>query len=288
MRQEGFLKPSGEVHPVADLFPMMSDEELADLAADIKANGLLYPIVLDADGTLIDGRNRLRACQMVKVEPTFEPLNGRDPVALILSANVERRQLSKGQAAMAVAQARVLDSSTSQAGAARAANVNRGRLFQAEDVVRYTPELAREVMAGTLGLDAAYETAKRVKADAMTREEAAKQRERELANLRREAPELADLVVEGTLTLEGAKAELAQRREEQRLARLTATKNLHTALMFIDPWNQNVGARAENTASLLEPSMLGADADFSPERLRRCAEALDALAVVLEGVNLVA
>jgi hypothetical protein len=30
-------------HPVADLFPRMTDEELADLAADIKANGLIHP-----------------------------------------------------------------------------------------------------------------------------------------------------------------------------------------------------------------------------------------------------
>jgi hypothetical protein len=37
------------------------------------------------------------------VEPRFEPLNGRDPVAYIVSANLARRNLTKGQQAMALA-----------------------------------------------------------------------------------------------------------------------------------------------------------------------------------------
>jgi ParB-like chromosome segregation protein Spo0J len=60
------------VHQSADLFPIMTDEELADLAADIKANGLLHPIVVDKDGVLIDGRNRARPCEIAEVElPSF-------------------------------------------------------------------------------------------------------------------------------------------------------------------------------------------------------------------------
>ncbi len=48
------------VHPVAALFPMLSDDELDELAADIKANGLRFPIVHDKEGkTLIDGHNRV-------------------------------------------------------------------------------------------------------------------------------------------------------------------------------------------------------------------------------------
>jgi hypothetical protein len=34
-------------HPVAELFPMLGEEELAELAASIKEQGLLTPIVLD-------------------------------------------------------------------------------------------------------------------------------------------------------------------------------------------------------------------------------------------------
>jgi ParB-like chromosome segregation protein Spo0J len=44
------VEPNGQVHPAAALFPLMSADELADLAEDIKSNGLLQPIVLDADG----------------------------------------------------------------------------------------------------------------------------------------------------------------------------------------------------------------------------------------------
>ena len=45
-----------KVHPAADLFPMMSEDELRELGEDIRANGLLSPIVIDADDdTLVDG-----------------------------------------------------------------------------------------------------------------------------------------------------------------------------------------------------------------------------------------
>jgi ParB-like chromosome segregation protein Spo0J len=52
------------VHPVAALFPMLADDELDELVADIKARGLLQPIVLDAEGRVLDGRNRLAACEI--------------------------------------------------------------------------------------------------------------------------------------------------------------------------------------------------------------------------------
>jgi disulfide oxidoreductase YuzD len=44
-------------HKFADLFPMMQADELDQLVADIKQNGLLEPIVTYED-KILDGRNR--------------------------------------------------------------------------------------------------------------------------------------------------------------------------------------------------------------------------------------
>src|SRR5262245_2446413 len=92
-----------KIHPKADLFPMLSDEELKELAADIKAVGLQQPIVKDKNGMLVDGRNRLRACEIAKVKPEFKTLNGVDAEAFIVSQNLARRHLNPGQRAMVVA-----------------------------------------------------------------------------------------------------------------------------------------------------------------------------------------
>ncbi len=84
------------VHPVADLFPMLAEDELAELAADIKQRGLLQPIVLDVEGRVLDGRNRLAACESAGIEPTFETYEGDDPDGYAFAVNVNRRHLRAG------------------------------------------------------------------------------------------------------------------------------------------------------------------------------------------------
>src|SRR4029450_11207561 len=92
------------VHPAAAVFPMLPDDELAELAEDIKANGLHHPIVRNTQGQIVDGRNRYVACRRAGVAPTFTTLaDDVDALAYILSENIRRRHMSRGQQAMAIA-----------------------------------------------------------------------------------------------------------------------------------------------------------------------------------------
>jgi hypothetical protein len=92
-------------HDALNLLPMMSDDELDELAADIRANGLMRPIALNAEGTLLDGRCRLEACRRARVQPTFQTISVDDETAYILSTNVHRQHLTRGQRAMLIAEA---------------------------------------------------------------------------------------------------------------------------------------------------------------------------------------
>ena len=155
------------VHPIADLFPMMTDEELADLAADIKANGLIHPIVLDKAGRIIDGRNRARACEIAGIEPTTVLFEGDDPRAYIIASNISRRHLTKGQQAMAVAMVYPVPE---QGGRGKKKTMDetstlfsQKRLQLARTVLAHSPDLAQAVLAGSKSLDGAYDEARNAK-----------------------------------------------------------------------------------------------------------------------------
>lgn len=88
------------LHPACKLFPQLPKEELRQLAADIKANGLQNSIVLH-EGQILDGRNRWLACKIAKVKPTFIEWKGQgSPVAWVISENLVRRHLTSSQRAV--------------------------------------------------------------------------------------------------------------------------------------------------------------------------------------------
>jgi hypothetical protein len=87
----------------------MPDPDLDALGKDIKENGLRSPITVDRSGTLLDGRNRLEAMERAGLESPGSPRRvDDDPLAYIVSANLRRRHLTKGQIAdLIVALARI-------------------------------------------------------------------------------------------------------------------------------------------------------------------------------------
>jgi len=196
------------VHPVADLFPMLPDEELRDLAHDIAERGLLQPIVLDDQGRILDGRNRYAACELASVQPQFTTYDGDDPDGYALAVNITRRHMSASQRAIVVARA-VRLAGISQRDGAQRFKLNQARIGQANTVLDYAPDLADQVFAG-LPLHEAYRTARE-------RKQAAESTEAAMGRLRAEAADLADQVTEEGLTLEAAQELLEERRREAAL-----------------------------------------------------------------------
>ena len=95
-----------KIHPAANIFPMLSDADFAALKADIEANGQVEEIAF-FENQVIDGRNRLRACEELGIEPFgFELTECKDPVAYVLSKNLYRRHLTPSQAGICAARAR--------------------------------------------------------------------------------------------------------------------------------------------------------------------------------------
>lgn len=182
------------VHPSANVLPMLSDDELDQLADSIRQDGLLQPLVLTPDGALLDGRNRLEACRRAGVEPAFVVHDG-DPVSFVAAANVHRRHMSTGARAVAIA------IMLKDAGRRRNGRWQRGSVPKPPDtpesgskawhnqmhlagrVLDNAPDLAPSVIAGTTSLHAAAEEANR-------RAQRAAAEAANLAHLAEHAPDL--------------------------------------------------------------------------------------------------
>lgn len=94
------------IHPAAELFPLMSQAELVELASDIEKNGLKEKVKLiedeNGDYCVLDGRNRLDALELNGADlfdsypdnAFFYRKDLGDPVAYVVSRNVRRRHMT--------------------------------------------------------------------------------------------------------------------------------------------------------------------------------------------------
>lgn len=169
------MSAAGELtaHPFAEMFPMVPDAELVDLAAAIARDGLLDRIVV-FNRQILDGRNRYRAITEALQRPlTVEDLEvfaGTEEQALdfVESKNVNRRHLSVSQRAMIAADfmaARGLSGRTEAKKVADKFGISHMSVAQAMAVrEKAAPHIAKMVESGELAVHAARRVAQMPKA----------------------------------------------------------------------------------------------------------------------------
>lgn len=214
-----------KAHPAADLFPLIDGPEFDALCEDIRVNGLRDPIVrvwLENQGWFVlDGRNRLRACERVGVKPEWSNYGGDDPVAFVISKNLRRRHMNEGQRAMVAARLAKLSHGgdrksdqaakwpvdvPTQAEAAALLNVSERSLRRAKHVLEHgDPEAIAAIERGEMKVGTAEE-----RCAMNTRERAAQQREqiKRLVGEGRGPKEIADQLGCSRSTVQDVKREL--------------------------------------------------------------------------------
>lgn len=288
--EERFATFTGEIHPYADRWPMRSADEIEAMADSISVNGLRFPIILTPDGVLVDGRNRLRACEVAGVPPYWEvreELTGEDAiVAFIWDANGDRRDMSKGAKAMLAAlmpgSVRLLSNHQ---------GVSHAYVVKARQVIEFCDaDVIEAVIADTLSLNDAYAQAQEIKATVQADQIAerkrkaqekaeAKKRQQLLDDLRTNRPDLADLVDDNKLSVDDAltirhKDQAAQERREE--AERQTIRNLvndaHLAFTIID------GYRHHETVARIRAHWAPQVRDWTAEDLRELASILTDIA----------
>ena len=178
-------------HPISDVWPMMDEAKIAELADDIRKNGQLVPVWL-YEGKILDGRNRWAACKIAGVEPKTKEYSGDEPTAFAVSLNDRRRHMNKGSLAAVAAELEPFFAK--DAAARRKATEGRPRKDHGKLVANLPPvspePKARQEAAKSVGVGDRYvQDAKKVKT---------------------EAPEVFERLKAGKITLQDAKREVAK------------------------------------------------------------------------------
>ena len=235
-------------HPIADVWPMMDEAKLHELAEDIRKNGQLVPVWLYED-KILDGRNRWAACKIAGVEPKTKEYTGDEPTAFAVSLNDRRRHMNKGALAAVAAELEPFfsaDAKRRQIRKPKAESV-------VEKVPQQTPRKSREEAAASVGVNDRYVSdAKKVKA---------------------KAPEVFARLKAGKITLQDAKREVAKKptddwRQDERDRQaqvndgITVVANASTDKNLIC-WAEREGlaVRIDRSTRYGNPFVLGEDGD---------------------------
>jgi hypothetical protein len=238
-----------KAHPIANVWPMLDDDKLDELAEDIRQQGQLQPI-WTFDGMILDGRNRFEACRRAEIKPIIMEYKGDEPTAFAVSLNDRRRHMGKSALAAVAAEL--------EPHFAEDAKRRQVRKPKVESVVEKVPQQtaaskAREEAAKSVGVNDRYvQDAKKVKA---------------------EAPEVFERLKAGKITLQDAKREVAKKptdewrkderdRQERCEGGATVVANASNDKNLI-AWaeGQGLAVRVDRGTRYGNPFVLGEDGD---------------------------
>lgn len=224
-------------HPEADLVPTMPVSEFQALLEDIRRRGILEPLHVQFDGTVLDGRHRLRAARalgLTTVPVLLVHLKDETPVSYMLRAALLRRHLTDDQKAIIAEGLRQALSRDVQAEQLKAAQ-QRGResrwnggsgtvpepppapvAVEADLAPTPTPEPVQERKAPP-PRDTRREAAERVGLPPESR------KVRDAQTIARKAPELIPAIRSGEKTIQEAKREIRQREMVERVEEMERT-----------------------------------------------------------------
>jgi hypothetical protein len=203
----------------------MNALELEALAEEIRVNGLRTPIVR-YQGKILDGRNRLSACEEASVQPRFEDFTGTDAeaLALVLSLNAARRDMTNAQRTITAAR---LWTQSNANGYSKGGRPKKGKpgdippvsLRQLERIFRTdhkTIQLARDLLKG------APDLAEQVSQNLLSIKEACQQMEdrrvlaRQKAEDAKRVSKFAEAISKGEMTMEEALHEVIEQEREEK------------------------------------------------------------------------
>jgi len=209
-----------EYHRVSNTFPLMEGEEYEQLKADIKENGLVESIWLHPNGTIIDGRNRYRACTEMGIEPRFRTWDGAGSlVSFVVSMNLRRRHLNSSQRAVCSLDA--LEMLEAEAKERKLATLKQGDIVPDTQLFAERGE-AREQTAQLFNTNRQYVS--------------------DAKKLQQEAPDLLERVKTGEITIPQAKKELQKHKQanerEERINNVITSPptGKHRCIVIDPPW----------------------------------------------------
>ena len=176
-------------HPIADVWPMMDEAKIAELADDIRKNGQLVPVWL-YEGKILDGRNRWAACKIAGAEPKTKEYTGDEPTGFAVSLNDRRRHMNKGSLAAVAAELEPFFAADAKRRYEHTVGRPNKSVEKVPPIIASQPK-AREEAAKSVGVNDRYvQDAKKVKT---------------------EAPEVFERLKAGKITMQDAKREVAKK-----------------------------------------------------------------------------